>query len=135
MINETLLLIIGYLLASIVAYALHELAHYIVHGLYAESVTIGVTRYQPYVSVVYDRSTSNLAVRLGSIAPTLIYTPVVALGINAYLRRYPLPELSPTGWMMVIVPIAILVTPTLTDLRGCLNPSLSADDSERGEAQ
>lgn len=109
-----------YLIACGVAWSLHELAHYVVHSLYAESVTLGMNRRGPYVDAVYQRTAPTLAVRVGSIAPTLIYIPLLAIGILTYLQSHSLPPLDPVGWSLVLIPILILVTPTGTDLRGCV---------------
>lgn len=120
MLHTTIAIFGFYLLACGIAWTLHELAHYSVHRLYAESVTLGVNRRGPYVDVVYKRTAPTLAIRVGSVAPTLIYTPLVAFAITSYLRVYPLPTLDLVGWSLVVIPILILITPTGADLRACL---------------
>ncbi|MFD1648048.1 hypothetical protein [Haloarchaeobius litoreus] len=120
MLLETVLKIGVYLVACGVAWLLHESAHYAVHSLYAESVSFGMNIRGPYVEAIYETSAPLLAVRVASVAPTLIYTPLVALGIAGYLSMYPLPQLDPVEWSLVTVPIMILVLPTGTDIRGSL---------------
>lgn len=120
MINNTVLLLSAYLTACGIAWFLHESAHYVVHTLYAESVSFGVNRRGPYVDAVYSPSAPVLALRIGSIAPTLIYTPIVAIGIFAYRSMYPLPQLDPVGWTFVVVPFVILIVPTGADIQGYL---------------
>ena len=119
MLHETVLVFGVYLVACGVAWVLHESAHYAVHSLYADSVSFGVNRRGPYVDAVYESTAPTLAIRVGSVAPTLLYTPLVALGIVGYLATYPLPELDPVGWSLVVIPLAILVTPTGSDLYAC----------------
>jgi hypothetical protein len=99
---------------------LHKSAHYAVHSLYTDSVSFGVNRQGPYVDAVYEPTAPTLAIRVGSVAPTLFYTPLVALGIAGYLSTYPLPQLDPVGWSYVVVPIMILLTPTGSDLYACI---------------
>lgn len=120
MLHETVLLAGGYLVACGVAWTLHESAHYAVHSLYAESVSFGVTARGPYVDAVYSPTAPTLVIRVGSLAPTLFYTPLVALGIAGYLLRYPLPQLDPVGWSVVAVPLVILTFPTGSDINACL---------------
>lgn len=114
------LLIGAYLLASLVAWGLHELAHYAVHSLHAETVDIGVTRWGPYTESTYSSTAPTYAIRLGSIAPTLIYGPIVLLGIMGYVWLFPLPQLDPVEWTFVSVPLLILVVPTAADIHGCV---------------
>lgn len=109
MLHETVLIPGGYLAACAVAWVLHESAHYAVHRLYANSVSFGVNRRGPYVDAVYDPD-----------APTLLYTPLVALGIAGYIPRYPIPQLDLVGWSLVAVPLVILIAPTGADIRACL---------------
>lgn len=123
MFHETALIFGVYLLACGVAWLLHESAHYAVHRLYAESVSFGVNRRGPYVDAVYAPSTPTVAIRLGSIAPTLVYTPIVVFGIVAYLSSNPVPQLDPVGWSLVAVPLVILTFPTGADIQACLNAS------------
>jgi len=123
MFHETVLIFGVYLLACGVAWILHESAHYAVHSLYAESVSFGVNRRGPYVDAVYAPSAPTVAIRLGSIAPTLLYTPIVVLGIGAYLSSNPVPQLDPVGWSLVAVPLVILTFPTGADIQACLNAS------------
>jgi hypothetical protein len=99
---------------------LHEAAHYVVHVRYAASVSIGVNRLGPYVEAIYEPSAPTPAIRAGSVAPTLLYTPLVALGTAGYLSVYPIPRLGLVEWSFVIVPLVILITPTQADLQGCL---------------
>lgn len=120
MLHETVLVFGVYLVACGVAWVLHESAHYAVHSLYADSVSFGVNRRGPYVDAVYEPIAPTLAIRVGSVAPTLFYTPLVALGIASYLSTYPLPQLDPVGWSYVVVPIMILLTPTGSDLYACI---------------
>jgi hypothetical protein len=124
MVHETVLVWGIYLVACGVAWMLHESAHYAVHSLYAQSVTLGVNRRGPYVDAVYGPTAPPLAIRVGSLAPTLIYTPLVLAGIGGYLSLYPVPQLDPVGWSFVLVPFAILTVPSGADLSACL----SADD-------
>lgn len=123
MLHETVLIFGVYLVACGVAWILHESAHYAVHSLYAESVSFGVNRRGPYVDAIYEPSAPALAIRIGSVAPTLLYTPLVALGITTYLSMYSLPQLDPVGWSLVAVPLAILTVPTGADIQACLNAS------------
>lgn len=123
MFHKTLLIVGVYLVACGVAWVLHESAHYAIHSLYAESVSFGVNRRGPYVDAVYPPSAPPLAIRIGSIAPTLLYTPIAVLGIVDYLLRYSLPQLDPVGWSFVVIPLTILIVPTAADIRGCLNAS------------
>lgn len=116
MLHNILTISALYLIACGVAWALHELAHYAVHSLYAESVTLGMNRRGPYVDAVYHRTAPPLAVRVGSVAPTLIYTPLLAIVLLTYLQSYSPPALDAVGWSLVLIPILILVTPTGTDL-------------------
>lgn len=109
-----------YLIACFIAWGLHELAHYWVHRIHAESVTIGINRWGPYTDAIYSRDAPNYAIRLGSIAPTLIYGPLAIGGIGWYVVSFPMPQFDLVEWMYVLIPIAILVVPTAADLRGCL---------------
>jgi hypothetical protein len=120
MLHETVLVFGVYLVACGVAWVLHESAHYAVHSLYADSVSFGINRRGPYVDAVYEPTAPTLAIRVGSVAPTLFYTPLVALGIAGYLSTYPLPQLDPVGWSLVAVPLAILTIPTGADIRAWL---------------
>jgi hypothetical protein len=120
MLHETVLVFGVYLVVCGIAWVLHESAHYAVHSLYADSVSFGVNRRGPYVDAVYEPNAPTLAIRVGSVAPTLLYTPLVALGIAGYLSTYPLPQLDPVGWSYVIVPIIILTIPTGSDLYACV---------------
>jgi hypothetical protein len=120
MLHETVWVFGVYLVACGVAWVLHESAHYAVHSLYADSVSFGVNRRGPYVDAVYEPTAPTLAIRVGSVAPTLFYTPLVALGIAGYLSVYPLPQLDPVGWSLVAVPLTILTIPTGADIRACL---------------
>ncbi len=120
MLHETVLVFGVYLVTCGIAWALHESAHYAVHSLYAESVTFGLNRRGPYVNAIYEPDAPTLAIRVGSIAPTLLFTPLVALGIASYHSMYSLPQLDPVGWSLVIVPLVILVFPTSSDLQSCL---------------
>ena len=120
MFHETVLVFGVYLVACGVAWVLHESAHYMVHSLYADSVSFGVNRRGPYVDAVYESNTPTLAIRVGSIAPTLLYTPLVVLGIIGYLSIYPIPQLDPVGWSLVAVPLVILIFPTGADIQSCL---------------
>lgn len=120
MLHETVLVFGVYLVACGVAWVLHESAHYAVHSLYADSVSFGINRRGPYVDAVYEPTAPTLAIRVGSVAPTLFYTPLVALGIAGYLSVYPFPQLDPVGWSLVAVPLAILTIPTGADIRACL---------------
>jgi len=120
MLHETVLVFGVYLVACGVAWVLHESAHYAVHSLYADSVSFGVNRRGPYVDAVYESTAPTLAIRVGSVAPTLLYTPLVMVGIAGYLSKYPLPQLDPVGWSFVAVPLIILIFPTGSDLQACL---------------
>lgn len=120
MLHETGLAFGVYLVACGVAWVLHESAHYAMHSLYAESVSFGVNRRGPYVDAVYDPAAPTLAIRVGSIAPTLLYSPLVVVCITRYLLMYPLPQLDTVGWSLVAVPLIILVFPTGSDLQGFL---------------
>jgi hypothetical protein len=120
MLHETVLVFGVYLVACGVAWVLHESAHYAVHSLYAKSVSFGLNRRGPYVDAVYEPSAPTLAIRVGSVAPTLLYTPLVVVGIAGYLSAYPLPQLDPVGWSLVAVPLIILIFPTGSDLQACL---------------
>jgi hypothetical protein len=120
MLHETVLIFGGYLVACGIAWVLHESAHYAVHSVYAESVSFSVNRRGPYVDAVYEPDAPTLAIRLGSVAPTLFYTPLVALGIAGYLSMYSLPQLDPVGWSLVAVPLIILSFPTGSDIQACL---------------
>jgi len=120
MLHKTILVFGVYLVACGVAWVLHESAHYAVHSLYADSVSFGVNRCGPYVDAVYEANAPSLAIRVGSIAPTLLYSPLVALGIIGYLSTYSLPQLDPVGWSLVAVPLAILTIPTGADIQACL---------------
>ena len=120
MLHETVLVFGVYLVACGVAWVLHESAHYVVHSLYADSVSFGVNRRGPYVDAVYKRDAPTFAIRVGSVAPTLLYTPFVALGIASYLSLYAIPQLDPVGWSLVAVPLVILIFPTGTDIQACL---------------
>jgi hypothetical protein len=83
-------------------------------------VCVGVNWLGPYVDAVYEPPAPTLAVRVGSVAPTLLYTPLVALGIAGYLSANPLPQLGFVEWSCVVVPLVLLITPTQADLRGAL---------------
>ena len=120
MFHVTVLTFCGYLMACSIAWILHESAHYAVHSVYAKSVSFGVSRRGPYVDAFYESTTPTFAIQIGSIAPTLFYTPLVALGIVGYLSMYPLPQLSPVGWSLVTVPLIILTFPTGSDIQACL---------------
>lgn len=120
MLLTQLLVIGGYLVACGVALSLHEAAHYIIHRRSATSVTIGVNRYGPYVEAQYDKAAPTYAMRLGSLAPTLLYTPFVVTGIFGYLMFYSVPVLDPLSWTFLLVPIALLIVPTGADLHGAL---------------
>ena len=120
MLHETVLIFGVYLVACGIAWVLHESAHYAVHSVYAESVSFSVNRRGPYVDAVYEPDAPTLAIRLGSVAPTLFYTPLVALGIAGYLSIYSLPQLDPVGWSLVAVPLIILSFPTGSDIQACL---------------
>ena len=120
MLHGTVLIFGGYLIACGIAWMLHESAHYAVHSVYAKSVSFGVSRRGPYVDAVYEPTTPALAIQIGSVAPTLLYTPLVALGIAGYLSIYPLPQLNPVGWSLVAVPLIILSFPTSADIQACL---------------
>ena len=120
MLHGTVLIFGGYLMACGIAWVLPESAHYAVHSIYAKSVSFGVNRRGPYVDAVYEPTTPTLAIRVGSVAPTLFYTPLVALGITSYLSMYSLPQLDPVGWSLVIVPLIILTFPTGSDIQACL---------------
>jgi len=120
MLHDTVLVFGVYLVACGVAWVLHESAHYVIHSLYAESVSFGVNRRGPYVDAVYGSNAPTLAIRVGSVAPTLLYTPLVALGTAGYLSAYPLPQLDPVGWSLIAVPLVILTIPTGTDIQACL---------------
>lgn len=119
--NITASTIVAYLIASGLAWVLHESAHYAVHSLYAESVSFGANIRGPYVDAAYDSSAPTWAIRIGSIAPTLLYTPLVIVATAYYLSEHPVPQLDPVGWSFVLVPIAILIVPTGTDLYWCVN--------------
>jgi hypothetical protein len=117
---QLLLVIIVYLLACGTAWALHELAHYAVHSVHAESVTIGFNRRGPYTDVVYAPTAPTYAIRLGSIAPTLLYGLLSAPVILYYLQTFPIPRFSLVEWSLVLTPWVILIAPTGADLRGFL---------------
>jgi hypothetical protein len=118
MVWNLLALIGGYLLACAVAYALHEGAHYVVHARYAESVSLTIAWPAPSVTATYGLDGSPTAARLGSVAPTIVFLPLLGLGVYLYTAYYPIPTLSPTVWTMVVVPLLILVYPTAADRRG-----------------
>ena len=120
MLHGTVLIFGGYLIACGIAWMLHESAHYAVHSVYAKSVSFGVSRRGPYVDAVYEPTAPALAIQIGSVAPTLLYTPFIALGIAGYLSMYPLPQLNPVGWSLVAVPLIILSFPTGSDIQACL---------------
>ena len=120
MLHGTVLILGGYLIACGIAWMLHESAHYAVHSVYAKSVSFGVSRRGPYVDAVYEPTTPTFAIQIGSIAPTLFYTPLVALSIAGYLSMYSLPQLNPVGWSLVAVPLIILIFPTGSDIQACL---------------
>ena len=120
MLHETVLIFGVYILACGLAWVLHESAHYAIHSFYAESVSFGVNRRGPYVDAVYGPNAPRLAIRIGSIAPTLLYTPFVTLTILGYLSAYPVPQLDPVEWSLVAVPLVILTFPTGSDLYACL---------------
>ncbi|CDK39195.1 hypothetical protein [Halorubrum sp. AJ67] len=120
MLHETVLIFGVYLVACGIAWILHESAHYVVHSLYAESVTFGVNRRGPYVDAIYDPDAPTFAIRVGSVAPTLLYTPFVFLGIAGYLSIYSLPQLDPVEWSLVTIPLLILTFPTGSDIQSCL---------------
>jgi len=120
MLRRIVLIFGGYLMACGIAWVFHESAHYAVHSIYAKSVSFGVNRRGPYVDAVYEPTTPTLAIRVGSVAPTLFYTPLVALGITGYLSMYSLPQLDSVEWSLVTVPLIILIFPTGSDIRACL---------------
>ena len=120
MFHETVLIFGIYLMACGIAWILHESAHYVVHSLYAKSVSFGVNRRGPYVDAVYDPDAPTFAIQVGSVAPTLLYTPFVFLGVAGYLLRYPLPQLGPVEWSLVTVPLIILIFPTGADIQSYL---------------
>ena len=120
MLHRTVLIFGGYLMACGIAWVLHESAHYAVHSIYAKSVSFGVNRRGPYVDAVYGQTTPTLAIRIGSVAPTLLYTPLVTLAVAGYLSMYSLPQLNPVGWSLVAVPLIILIFPTGSDIQACL---------------
>ena len=120
MLHDTVLVFGVYLVACGAAWVLHESAHYAIHSLYADSLSFGVNRRGPYVDAVYKSNAPTLAIQAGSVAPTLLYTPLVALGITGYLSAYPLPQLDPVGWSLVAVPLIILIFPTGSDIQACL---------------
>ena len=120
MLDETVLIFGGYLVACGLAWVLHESAHYAVHSFYAESISFGVNRRGPYVDAVYEPNAPTLAIRIGSVAPTLLYIPLVALAILGYLSAYPLPQLDPVGWSLITVPLEILTIPTGVDIQALL---------------
>ncbi|WP_226023944.1 hypothetical protein [Halomicrobium salinisoli] len=113
----------SYLLACTIALGLHELAHYAVDSRYAESVTVGVNRYGPYVDAYFDSSVSPLVIRLGAVAPTLLYTPFIVLSIVSYLQMYPIPDLDLVEWSLVVTPLVLLAAPTGPDIYAFLNAS------------
>ena len=119
MLHETVLIFGVYLVACGIAWILHESAHYVVHSLYAKSVSFGVNRRGPYVDAVYDPDAPTFAIRVGSVAPTLLYTPFVFLGIAGYLSVYSLPQLDPIEWSLVTIPLLILSFPTGADIQSC----------------
>ena len=81
-----LVLIVGkYLFACAVAYCLHETAHYFVHRRYAESVSFGLNRWGHYVDAVYEPTAPTVVIRLGSIAPTLIYGLLLIFVVLTYV--------------------------------------------------
>ena len=120
MLHDTVLVFGVYLVACGAAWVLHESAHYAIHSLYADSLSFGVNRRGPYVDAVYKSNAPTLAIQVGSVAPTLLYTPLVALGIAGYLSAYPLPQLDPVEWSLVAVPFIILSFPTGSDIQACL---------------
>ena len=120
MLHDTVLVFGVYLVACGAAWVLHESAHYAIHSLYADSLSFGVNRRGPYVDAVYKSNAPTLAIQVGSVAPTLLYTPLIALGIAGYLSTYPLPQLDPVGWSLVAVPLIILSFPTGSDIQACL---------------
>ena len=79
-----------------------------------------MNRRGPYVDAVYERDAPTFAIRVGSVAPTLLYTPFVVLGIAGYLSLYPLPQLDPVGWSLVAVPLIILISTAGSDIQSCL---------------
>jgi ACR3 family arsenite efflux pump ArsB len=117
---QLVLVIVGYLLACMIAWALHELAHYAVHSVHAESVTVGFNRRGPYTDVVYAPTAPIYAIRLGSIVPTLLYGLVSVPILLYYLQSFPIPRFDLVEWSLVLTPIVILITPTGADLRGFL---------------
>jgi len=117
---QLFLVIVGYLIACATAWGLHELAHYAVHSIHAESVTIGFNRWGPYTDVIYEPTAPTYAIRLGSIAPTLLYGLLSVPAILIYLQSFPIPRLGLTEWSLVLTPWVILVFPTGADLRGFL---------------
>ena len=117
---QLVLVIVGYLLACMAAWALHELAHYAVHSVHAESVTVGFNRRGPYTDVVYAPTAPIYAIRLGSIAPTLLYGFLFIPLLLYYLQSFPIPGFDLVEWSLVLTPIVILITPTGADLRGYL---------------
>lgn len=110
-----------YLLACGLAWALHEAAHFLVHRVHAESASVGVNRRGPYVDAVYADHAPSSAIRLGSIAPTLIFAPIVVAAGFLYLRLFQVPTFDLVEWSLVLTPIAILVTPTGADLRAFID--------------
>jgi hypothetical protein len=118
MVWDLLALIGGYLLACAAAYALHEAAHYAVHARYAESVSLTIEWPAPYVTATYGWDGSPTAARLGSVAPTVVFLPLLGLASYLYTTYYTIPTLSLTLWTMVVVPLLILVYPTADDRRG-----------------
>ncbi|WP_276258136.1 hypothetical protein [Haloglomus litoreum] len=118
MVWNLLTLIVAYLIACAGAYALHEAAHYVVHARYAETVSLTIAWPAPSVTATYGLDGSPTVARLGSVAPTVVFAPLVGLGIYLYMTFYPIPTLSPTVWTMVAVPLLILVYPTADDRHG-----------------
>lgn len=112
--------IILYLIACALAWALHELAHYCVHSVYTNSVTIGFTRWGPYTHAVYEEKAPSYAISIGSIAPTLIYTPIIIVLIGVYLSTRSIPDFGLVEWSFILTPIVILIVPTVGDLKGFL---------------
>jgi hypothetical protein len=117
---QLVLVIVGYLLACMIAWALHELAHYVVHSVHAESVTVGFNRRGPYTDVLYAPTAPIYAIRLGSIAPTLLYGFLLIPLLLYYLQSFPIPRFDLVEWSLVLTPIVVLITPTGADLRGFL---------------
>lgn len=113
-------IVVVYLIACGTAWLLHELAHYTVHSIHAESVNFGFNRWGPYTESVYTDSAPTYTMRLGSIAPTLIFAPIVLLALLWYVQMFSIPRLDLVEWSFVVTPLVILITPTAADIYGCL---------------